>query len=131
MKIRSGFVSNSSSSSFVVIGSGTQDAPKPGTVLKFDYDGETQFGWGPELVFGMQSRLNWAILQAEYYPELCGAIRAAIESVGCTWDDTAEVDGYIDHQSIGNSLEIFDSTSNMVAFLFGENSFIRVDNDNH
>lgn len=66
MKIRSGFVSNSSSSSFIVISDkGILEKPEFQETLIVDRKlGETEFGWGPETIYGFGSRLIFAYLQA-------------------------------------------------------------------
>lgn len=69
MKYRVGFVSNSSSSSFVVIGEKLIDKEH----MKNYYTdgiwnsysgGETKFGWGPEDYGYVHDRVNFAFLQA-------------------------------------------------------------------
>lgn len=45
MKIRTGFVSNSSSSSFIVIGSNVQDMYLKDETLEIGKYGEIDFGW--------------------------------------------------------------------------------------
>jgi hypothetical protein len=69
MKKRSSFVSNSSSASFIIIGSGKIEKPDIiDSVLRVpgDLGGETEFGWGPEDVSDIGSRINFAYLQSQY-----------------------------------------------------------------
>jgi len=68
MKIRQGFVSNSSSSSFLVV-----DASKGYTKLNCNDTlivdsslGYTEFGWGPETITDIGSRIIFAYLQTQY-----------------------------------------------------------------
>jgi hypothetical protein len=78
MKIRNGFVSNSSSSSFIV--HGTSDHYEVPQLLKTQKDkktlkipqtfgGEYQFGRERQNYYGFANRLNWAVLQALYVKE--------------------------------------------------------------
>lgn len=139
MKARAGFVSNSSSSSFVVIGSGddcsksVKWAIEEGGNITFGHHGETDFGWGPDTITDVFSRINFAKLQAikpEWEEMLDKVIKEVIECDSITWD----VDGYIDHQSAaceGENTEIFDDEETLKRFLFCEDSKIELDNDNH
>jgi hypothetical protein len=64
MKVRIGFVSNSSSTSFVVIDSsqGYDKLPYADTFVVDGSVGHTEFGWGPETVNGIGSRIIFAYL---------------------------------------------------------------------
>jgi hypothetical protein len=128
MKLRKGFVSNSSSASFVIIDASRGYDSLDGSILTAGSSlGETEFGWGPEKIEGIGTRINWAYLQAHYaHPEedplLEKAIRvvhgnqnpylemleevikenSSIEEIdwGFTKDKYGGFeDGYIDHQS--------------------------------
>ncbi len=142
MKTRIGFVSNSSSSSFVVIGntgdnswrlkSDVQDGN-----LDLGNDGEVEFGWGPDDVTGMYSMINFAFLQAEDNAEWMKMLEDVIKhEVGCetiTWKVNDRY-AYIDHQSSaseGSNTEIFDDEDTLRRFLFCDDSSIHLDNDNH
>ena len=139
MKKRIGFVSNSSSSSFIVIGTGKDEsyivkqAAAEGYII-FGSQGETEFGWGPAVITDVFSRINFARIQAENKPEwqemLDDVIRQETDCDAICW----EVDGYIDHQSAaheGENIEMFDSKDMLRRFLFCSDSFIQLDNDNH
>ena len=139
MKIRNGFVSNSSSSSFVVIGSGPENyssliADVLDGEIVLGRNGDSEFGWGPETITDVFSRINFAYLQAKHKDEWHEMLEDVIKkSVGCTsivW----EVDGYIDHQSSaseGENTEIFESKDVLSRFLFCGDSLIELDHDNH
>lgn len=73
MKIRSGFVSNSSSSSFIVFANPTEAVryttiePTYGTTLQLGHQiGNISFGWGPEKIHNTGSKINFAYLQVKY-----------------------------------------------------------------
>jgi hypothetical protein len=153
LKFREGFVSNSSSSSFVIIGSsgkrvpGSNLLPADDGVLHFGLHGVTEFGWGPDTVQDVQSRINFAYLQTQFPqsdPKWIGMLENVIRrETGLTeiaWDVTSnynapegKVWGYIDHQSAaseGRNTEIFDSEDVLTAFIFDQDSLIELDNDN-
>jgi hypothetical protein len=150
MKNRHGFVSNSSSSSFVVIGM------TPIVRLEVDdphdyqlgSEGECEFGWGPSDIHDVYSRLNFALLQAmlsekqgisfamEMFRDSISEhtnIKEFTNVLTLGWNEHSEKrHGYIDHQSsCPNNMEIFDSRTMLDAFLFSPDSVIHLDNDNH
>jgi hypothetical protein len=156
---RLGFVSNSSSSSFVIINYDDVDAAEfryrralEGKVLNIPqtFGGTTEFGWGPEICDKIGDRLNFAALQA-YFPyeqryvdmlynvlkEKLGVTNVIMNlSPGFEDDDVhgEHVYGYIDHQSAaseGENLDMFSDETSLEGFLFGTGSYIKVDNDNH
>jgi len=147
MKIRSGFVANSSSSSFIIFGDSID--------INWDYDqttyyigdeGKTTFGWENEQTFGVFSKINFAAMQAMYVKneEWMNMLEEVIiEHLNCsnvenliTFDypcPKGKVEGYIDHQSAsceGENIEIFESKEKLKLFLFCSNSYIQGGNDN-
>lgn len=163
MKVRSGFVSNSSSSSFVIIGNGSFLDPNVSHELNVPQDlgGELEFGWGPETITDIGSRINFAYLQAQYVNKTNETLlEKAMEATGeyhpwfimlenvlkknlgvgkINWNImtdsyTDEFGGYIDHQSSsreGKNTEIFDSEEILEQFIFASDSKIELDNDNY
>jgi len=153
MKIRQGFVSNSSSSSFVIIGSGKINIPEKDNFLSASDEnvflisakngGKTQFGWEQERSRSFEDRLNFATIQArDGGDKYIGMLRDVICKTFGTKDikimlsDDYDADNewaYIDHQSSiteGQNSEMFDSEEALYNFLFSNNSEIHTDNDN-
>ena len=144
MKIRNGFVSNSSSSSFIII--------SDGELIPFDSkdqiwnsfsDGETEFGWQFDTYSDVDSKVNFAFLQAlevnneewlkmleEVIKEHTGA--SSVEH-GFEIENGFSRNGYIDHQSSsyeGANIEMFKSKEKLKQFLFCDDSCIENSNDN-
>jgi hypothetical protein len=146
MKVRSGFVSNSSSSSFLVIDAQSgYDIPKLGTNLIVDCNlGTTKFNWERETHEDFGTKVIFAYLQT-YYADNASWLNM-LEKVICEntginyivwfvhdhdYDDPNY--GYIDHASSaeeGANTEMFDSEEMLKDFLFGKGSYIQVCNDN-
>lgn len=148
-KVRKGFVSNSSSSSFVVIGTGKLEKIEVDRELVVGHSGTTEFGWDETQYSGMWSLINFAYLQTDGRPEWLEMLETVIkEHLGCSsivWlinsgygdlPDTPHggyVWGYIDHQSSaceGENTEIFENADILKRFLFSRDSYIQGGNDN-
>jgi hypothetical protein len=144
-RIRTGFVSNSSSSSFLVTNAKDgYETPDWEGVLNAGYDlGETCFGWGPERIDDIGSRVNFAYLQFIYgnnddwFLMLDEVIKENTNIEYVNWlplyEQHTKWNAYIDHQSNagdGMNTEIFESKQTLKDFIFGKGSFIYLDNDN-
>lgn len=147
MKVRKGFVSNSSSSSFVVISnqgpSVTLNLP---AVLKVDSKlGNTQFGWEFHKYNDFGSKLIFAYMQAIYAKNNDWLTMLERVVVGSTavkeieWEIALEDYNdpnlaYIDHASTAGEDrtmgKMFDCEKMLFDFLFLEKSYIQTGNDN-
>lgn len=157
MKVRSGFVSNSSSSSFIVIG--TLDNNVALTSLRQEWGnrevlhvtpdlGVHQFGWEHTEYNQFWDRVMFSWIQAKYvekqHPDwmrmLNRVMKEKLKVKQISWEislDSKPGDWnsccYIDHQSAsseGENTEMFLNEQNLVNFLFSTDSYIQGGNDN-
>jgi hypothetical protein len=149
MRRRLNFVSNSSSSSFIIIDeSKNYNIPKYDTTLVVDGKlGEFEFGWqdedysdfGSKLIFSYLQTLyadnkDWLEMLEDVVKENTGAPDIQW-NIQISWgEDEGKDDSYIDHASNaseGENTDIFNSKETLKDFLFNPLSFIHNDNDNH
>lgn len=146
MKVRTGFVSNSSSSSFIVIGhSGKYDKFYEYSTEFDTYDqilitDDYCFGWDFTTYRGAATRLAFAIMQAQYvenekWMQMINdvVLRVTGKKIDCKINVETSYNSYIDHQSAsgdGENIEMFESEEKLEAFIFDQDSCIEGGNDN-
>lgn len=152
MKIRKGFVSNSSSSSFIIISDqcmGSNDTlDVEGNVLNIDTSiGTSEFGWENIEYTDTGSKIIFSYLQClysknkKYLKMLEDVLKDNYQCDIINWDIVTFDDytgddnnlGFIDHQSSateGQNLEMFESIDVLKLFLFCDDSYIQGGNDN-
>lgn len=151
MKTRQGFVSNSSSSSFIVIGRTTDEQLIQQLKSHFVEDeivlgvasGNFEFGWENEKYSDFWSKANFAYLQALYAQNkkwikmIEKVIKDTLKVSKITWQLTIDYpdnnNGYIDHQSSSSedmNIGMFESEEELKLFLFSKDSYIQTGNDN-
>lgn len=141
MKTRHGFVSNSSSSSFIVINTdkSTHHPPNLPAYFSVGDQGQDEFGWQDEQYDSFESKLNFAFLQAKEASkdgndEWLEMLRVVLGECGATEiDEDMGEWSHIDHQSAyceGENCEMFESLEQLRNFLFNSSSYIQCGNDN-
>lgn len=137
MKIRNGFVSNSSSSSFIVIGKNYNKFNTYNDTYTIFENGETEFGWDFTKYDDIDDRINFAFLQAEYIGKEDMVTECIKEATGVknvavlSHNGDNEVYAYIDHQSVGDeNVRMFANKDTLKRFMFCNDSYIKTGNDN-
>lgn len=144
MKKRLGFVSNSSSSSFIVIGNSNKLDEISGELYRVGENGHTEFGWDIDDIRDIDSRINFCYLQIlstgnKVWKEMLEQVikeNSEVKTIDYLLKDDWEGEccGYIDHQSgagEGENTEMFDNKEKLKQFIFDSASYIHTDNDNH
>ena len=151
MKIRNGFVSNSSSSSFLIIykNDTLMDAE---FILELCYpeleiennilyvssttESHVYFGWDNDIINSVVAKIIFSLLQSKYlseeYFDMLYQTICAYFGVSSVIFDIPD-DSYIDHQSAaseGQNYQMFSDTETLKKFLFGKDSMIVTGNDN-
>ena len=133
MKSRNGFVSNSSSTSFVVIGSGERLEQMTSQIILDDC---FEFGWSHDTTKYVSGRIAFAWMQAVYQENetWISWIKEIVKEVTgyeliCNID-VNNGNSYIDHQSIGENNDIFYTKESLKAFMFDTESYVEMGNDN-
>jgi len=150
MKTRSGFVSNSSSSSFVVISDDTEHMLpwrqyENERFIAIGEKGEYDFGWQHERYSDFPSKLNFVYIQAMALQEYTGddkwlkLIHAVLRhwkitrvEVRLSLETQSKYFGIIDHSSAyeeDKNCEMFESAKTLEQFLFNPLSYIQCQND--
>jgi len=150
MKTRSGFVSNSSSSSFIIMGDTKNKLLVPTLpndeilTIPDDFGGKQKFDWEVEWSSDFQSKMNYCIVQAMQDEKVMEKVKSALEEflnvdeikINLTndWDKMNNKNwAYIDHQSSiseGEAQIVFISKENIINFIFNPESKILMGNDN-
>lgn len=135
MKIRTGFVSNSSSTSFIIISDSCNEDPKNFNIKDktLKISGFYEFGWNIELHYDFNSKAAFCYLQCKDNSEHLNLLNAVIiDYLGCSkviWD--VDNDSYIDHQSMYTESSVFKFKYNFIKhFLFSTKSFLQMGSDN-
>lgn len=141
MKKRITFISNSSSSSFIVISDYELDQLNEDVSLLVPTNkGEYEFGWQQRRYNDFYSKLNFCVLQCleiwntngeEWFEMLKEVVK---DKLNLNLELDKHTTGYIDHQSSaseGSNTEMFYSKHDLAQFLFSSYSYIENDNDNH
>lgn len=130
MQIRKNvFETNSSSSHSVVISEGTDFITKKFPEVIEIETGE--FGWGYESYSDWLSFASYAYTHAMYDRDKMYMLRNVIKEYTGSEVKFIQGEGYIDHQSFEKAESLFADEDTLKRFIFGKNSSLIIDNDNH
>ncbi len=98
-----------------------------------------EFGWGIDEYNDAITKANYCAVDQLNNEDRIDMLKEVIkEQTGCndviidisdSWRDPNY--SYIDHESVGTSLEAFESKETLRDFIFSKNSVLYIDNDNH
>lgn len=89
-----------------------------------------EFGWDWERINDSLTKANYCAVDVQNDPDKLRMLRDVImDHTGCS-DVIFQIEGYIDHKSIGNSSEAFVSYATLKNCIFNPNSYIFTGNDN-
>jgi hypothetical protein len=130
--IRRGIFETNSSSSHsisIVDGSGILDTIIPDDNGNIILTGG-EFGGAWERINDSLTKANYCAVDVQNDPDKLRMLRDVImDHTGCN-DVIFEIEGYIDHQSIGNSSKAFTSYETLKSCIFNPDSYIFTGNDN-
>lgn len=143
-KIRSGFETNSSSAHSLVIDHSDESVIHPISELGFideanflNVDGETYFGWEWNIWNSPGDKVNYLYIDSGGSDERIQRLKDILMKNTGTFGvnflsiSDSKYDPYVDHQSRGNSEEVFEMTDdNIWRFIMNPNSKFRGGNDN-
>jgi len=140
--IRKGvFETNSSSMHSVHIEKG--DVPY--LTIEPDENGEIlieygEFGWGPDTAHSPREIASYCLTATQYTSDEQASMEMLREVMEehtgakvkfCEQENEYYPKGYIDHQSTDTAVGVFVSKGGLKDLIFGRNSYVEIDNDNH
>jgi hypothetical protein len=132
------FETNSSSSHSITISNNRESLARPPGDDTITLTGG-QFGWGVDYYYDFLTKANYVAQDQASCPENLALLQRVISDFTgriVNIDEEVLGRGYVDHQSVGTSSELFDADwdndhTKLRAFLFSPHSELCIDNDNH